>query len=99
MHLLPQHLGPGFGFRPEKLIADLNSHLACRSGNCAEGGLFAVRVEILHLDLHDVHNLLLESFATLVLLGSLEPAARPAAFFKRTEAGGDFVIKENVLSL
>src|SRR6266446_543436 len=36
---------------------------------------------------------------TLVLFGSLEPAAILAAFFKRTAAGGLFVIKVKLLSL
>src|SRR5947199_6293736 len=36
---------------------------------------------------------------TLVLFGSLDPAAMFAAFFKRTAAGGLFVMKVNDLSL
>src|SRR4029077_6094809 len=40
-----------------------------------------------------------ESLATFDLFGSLEPAAKPAAFFSSTEAGGDLVMKVNVLSL
>src|SRR6266705_6571909 len=36
---------------------------------------------------------------TLVLFGSLDPAAIFAAFFKRTAAGGLFVMKVNDLSL
>jgi hypothetical protein len=36
---------------------------------------------------------------TFVLLGSLEPAAMLAAFFKRTAAGGLLVMKVNDLSL
>ena len=36
--------------------------------------------------------------ATLVLFGSPEPLSTPAAFFKRTAAGGVFVTKSNDLS-
>src|SRR5947199_2008906 len=36
---------------------------------------------------------------TLVLFGSFEPAAMLAAFFRRTAAGGLFVMKVNDLSL
>src|SRR5437764_14860631 len=39
------------------------------------------------------------TFPTLVLLGSLEPAAMLAAFFKRIAAGGLFVMKVKDLSL
>src|SRR5438105_11426509 len=35
---------------------------------------------------------------TFSLFGSLEPTVIPAAFFSRTEAGGDLVIKVNDLS-
>ena len=38
------------------------------------------------------------TFPTFVLFGSADPFAIPAACFKRTEAGGDFVIKVKVLS-
>src|SRR5438128_10872633 len=40
-----------------------------------------------------------EILPTLVLFGSLEPAAMLAAFFKRTAAGGLLVMKVNDLSL
>src|SRR5213078_1563389 len=39
------------------------------------------------------------TFPTLVLLGSLEPAAMFAAFFRRIAAGGLLVMKVNDLSL
>ena len=34
-------------------------------------------------------------FATFVLLGTPEPLSMPQAFFRRTAAGGVFVMKEN----
>src|SRR3954465_12734144 len=40
----------------------------------------------------------LVTLPTLSLLGSLEPAVIPAAFFNSTDAGGDLVMKVNDLS-
>ena len=41
----------------------------------------------------------LVNLPTFVLFGSLDPAAMPAAFLSRIAAGGDLVMKVNVLSL
>jgi hypothetical protein len=44
--------------RWKQLVADLNAHLPSSATDGAECRLFAARVEILHFDLHDLHDLL-----------------------------------------
>ncbi len=78
---------------------DFDTHLAGGAGNDAVGGGLVAGVEVLHLDLHDVLDLLLAQLADFLLVRLLGTDAMLAAFLIRIEAGGLLVMKVKLLSL
>ena len=82
----------------EHSIHDIDPH---GSGGPRDGpvrGLVTLAVHVLGLLGDDLHDLLAGDLAHFLFVGFLRPARNPAAFFNRTAAGGDLVMKVNDLS-
>ena len=70
-----------------------------RAGDHQHRGRIVRSVQVDRLDLRDLQELRLRDRPDLVAVRhSTEPFASPAAFLRRTDAGGVLVMKQNVLS-
>jgi hypothetical protein len=80
------------------LIDDVDAHRASRTRDNARSHFRIGRIEVRLLRLDDFENRFLVTVPTLSRFGTPDPFAKPAAFLRRTAAGGDFRIKLNDLS-